>query len=870
MMKKNKEQFEKERSAYKVLSEDILVFVEKMYKLTPQRPKPEYKIKWEMIMKMEWDDWEIGKELVNAEWFGDYDPETHSYTWYDFQKGKHITWQQTLFLLSACKGATGKAKPRVSVASGHGCHAKGQGIMMYDGTIKNVEDIVVGDKIMGNDGTERIVLQLVRGREQMYRIKYHSGEYYDVNENHILALTASQTHAKQKFGDFTEISVKDYLKWSKRKQRTNVGYKAHFDFEHKELPIDPYLLGVWLGDGSTDNGIISNPDKEIHDDLLNRFPGKIISKDGDCDRIRIDGLTKLLRENNILGHKHIPHIYKTASREQRLELLAGLLDSDGTYTKKSGYEIIQKQKELADDIVFIARSLGFNATIHPKIGEIKSINFKGNYYRVHIGINLLGIPCRVLRKQAQHIENAKRKRVALGFNIEKLGVDDYYGFTISGNSLYCLEDFTVTHNCGKSSGVAILLIWFLFGRMNAQIAATAPTAVQMNDVLWKELSLWIGKLPEAVRTKFEWAKNYIRVTERPNSWFARAATSTKENPEALAGVHSDHVMAIADEASGIDDQIYHTMEGALTSGNILVVLISNPTRNIGYFYDTHHKHKNKWQTLQFSSIESPIVDPTYEEDQADLHGRDSEQYGIRVLGQFPKEDAMDLEGFLPLLSDRNIQTIPDEVDMFFPPNSILGVDPSGEGDDKAVIYIRDTLKAKKLYSQAISNDSILTEKIITLIDHYNLDPANVVIDAFGIGTNLAGKIAEATKGKYIVTSVNVGEQCDYETEKELYENKRAYMFYEGLRKWMIAGGCIVEDKESVDETKTIKYKRNLRGKIQIMGKVAMKKKYGHSSPNAADALALTFLRDIHTINMAEKLLQQQMEDKLDFNPFEAL
>ena len=96
------------------------------------------------------------------------------------------------------------------------------------------------------------------------------------------------------------------------------------------------------------------------------------------------------------------------------------------------------------------------------------------------------------------------------------------------------------------------------------------------------------------------------------------------------------------------------------------------------------------------------------------------------------------------------------------------------------------------------------------------------------------------------------------------------MFYEGLRKWMIAGGCIVEDKESVDETKTIKYKRNLRGKIQIMGKVAMKKKYGHSSPNAADALALTFLRDIHTINMAEKLLQQQMEDKLDFNPFEAL
>lgn len=545
-MTKNQIEFKKQRDLYLKMADSSLFFVEKMFKLTPQPPKPEYKIKYDLILKMKGEDWEVGKSMIKADWFGDYNENTHSYSWYDFQKGKHITWQQTMFLLSAEKGLKGDAMDRVSVASGHGC--------------------------------------------------------------------------------------------------------------------------------------------------------------------------------------------------------------------------------------------------------------------------------------------------------------------------------------GKSSSVALLTLWFLFGRLDAQIACTAPNATQMNDVLWKELSIWIGRLPEAIRSAFEWNKDYIRMTERPNSWFARAKTSTKENPEALAGVHADWVMMIADEASGVEDQIYHTMEGALTSGKKLVVLISNPTRNQGYFYDSHHKHKERWQKLQFSSIESPIVDEKYEQEQADLHSRGSEQYGIRVLGAFPKEDAMDLEGFLPLVADRDINVIPDETDMLFRGNSILGVDPSGEGDDKTVMVLRDSLKAKIVYEESISNDSSIAEKIISFIDYYDLDPANVVVDSFGIGTNIASKVAQATKGRYIITSVNVGEQCDYDDEKELYENKRAFMFYAGLRNAMRTGLVLVENRMLTEETKTLRYKRNIRGKIQIMGKVQMKKKYGFASPNSADALGLTFLRTIKGTNREQEFMRKAIEerDNIDFNPFEAL
>ena len=226
MKKKTKEQFERERQEYLKLSNSSLYFVKQMFKLTPQQPKPEYQIKYDLIMNMEGEEWEQGKDLITADWFGDYDEESRSYEWFDFIKGKHITWQQTLFLMCAEKAIQGKAKARVSVASGHGCHAKGTEIMMSDGTTKRVEDIVVGDKLMGDDGTPRNVLQLVRGREQMYRVIHKDKTYYDVNENHILALECSNKICPDRAKRFYETSVKYYLQGSSY-FKTNVwGYRA--------------------------------------------------------------------------------------------------------------------------------------------------------------------------------------------------------------------------------------------------------------------------------------------------------------------------------------------------------------------------------------------------------------------------------------------------------------------------------------------------------------------------------------------------------------------------------------------------------------------------------------------------------------------
>lgn len=425
------------------------------------------------------------------------------------------------------------------------------------------------------------------------------------------------------------------------------------------------------------------------------------------------------------------------------------------------------------------------------------------------------------------------------------------------------------HGIGKSMVLSILILWFLFVHPDAQVACTSPGKEQMYDVLWKELKKWIDKMVSQIGRLYEWETSHVRMKEAPNVWFARAKTASKENTEALAGVHADWVLIAVDEASGVEEAIFETMEGSLTSGNILVFLISNGTRANGYFFDTHHKDAERWQNYSFSSLDSPRVDMRYVDSIIAKYGADSAQYAIRVLGQFPKEDVMDDGGYVPLLTEAQINMQPDFGDLTkFSSLSVMGVDPAGEGDDKTSWVIRDSFKAKKIHEELKSTAKSIAERTITLMDLYGVRPENVVVDSFGVGADVGKEIAVATKGQYNVTTVNVGEMCDREIDQELYINKRAEIYYKA-KQWFRAGGEIVENENMKEELMGIKYKRAINGKIQMMSKVDMKKKYGLRSPNDADALSLTFIRDIPKVSRAEQDRAEQAYEE-DFDPFSVI
>jgi len=161
------------------------------------------------------------------------------------------------------------------------------------------------------------------------------------------------------------------------------------------------------------------------------------------------------------------------------------------------------------------------------------------------------------------------------------------------------------HGVGKSAWLAWLVLWWLLTRFPARVAATAPTAHQLADVLWGEIAKWHRRLPAPLRAQLALRSDRLEVKAAPQISFAAARTARQEQPEAFQGFHCEHMLFIADEASGIDDAIFEVGAGAMSTPGAKTVLAGNPTRNSGYFFDAFHRMRGRWWTAKVGSQEVP-------------------------------------------------------------------------------------------------------------------------------------------------------------------------------------------------------------------------------------------------------------------------
>jgi len=396
-----------------------------------------------------------------------------------------------------------------------GCFAKDTQVMLYSGKYKAVQDITLDDTIMGDDSTPRKVLKLFQGTQNMYKIKPNLDGYqeYTVNEDHIMLFETrafprydwyksrntwrvtwydipskqrKQTsfkptdltedairEAEQEALEFiknlddtpkiVEMDIKQYLKLRGWQRKQYACYTTGVDFSEEKVELDPYFLGMWLGDGTSSNTQITSIDSPIIEyvgGMAEKYDCHV-SKNGEAYTIarnidvghgKTNPIRELLRVYNVFNNKHIPDAYKYNSRDVRLKVLAGLIDTDGHYdTSNHSYEITQKNKVLADDIIYLARSLGFYASINKCMkgcmykGEMRN----GTYYRCYInGTNLYEIPVLLDRKKARR-EKTKNFKTFLPV-VESLGKGDYYGFMLDGNHRFVGAGFNVLRNSGKS------------------------------------------------------------------------------------------------------------------------------------------------------------------------------------------------------------------------------------------------------------------------------------------------------------------------------------------------------------------------------------------------------------------------------------
>ena len=436
-----------------------------------------------------------------------------------FHKLDKITsgWQPSDLVIIAARPGMGK------------CLGKGTKVLMFDGSLKNVEDISENELLMGDDSNPRKVLSIARGREKMYWIHQNKAMSYRVNESHILSLKRSRNEGNHKQGDVLNITVKDYLEKSDKFKSNYKGYKVAVEFDSKELPLEPYYLGLWLGDGHSYSQRITNIDDEIIDylnDYATRLQSELVvyEQENRTNNYSIVNRNKFVSEEfrtciqselrtlNLIQNKHIPNNYLINSSENRLKLLAGIIDSDGYYTSQFNcFEIVQKDEKLLIQIKFLCDSLGYRTSVRKKKTSIKSTGFEGEAFRLRIFGNLNEIPTKVKRKKARDWKSKVDWKVT-GINVEFDKVDDYYGFEIDGNRLFLLEDCTVTHNTAFVLSMA-RNIAIDFGHPVALFSLEMSSVQLITRLISSETGLSSEKLRTGKLEKHEWEQLSSKVKD---------------------------------------------------------------------------------------------------------------------------------------------------------------------------------------------------------------------------------------------------------------------------------------------------------------------------------------------------------------------
>lgn len=395
------------------------------------------------------------------------------------------------------------------------------------------------------------------------------------------------------------------------------------------------------------------------------------------------------------------------------------------------------------------------------------------------------------------------------------------------------------HGVGKSAFASWVCWCAILTEDCTKVVITAPSGPQLWDALFAEIKLWGNKLPEALRECYDFKTDRIEHKAAPESIFISARTSRAENPEALQGVHAEsgRVILIADEASGVPEAVFEAAAGSMSGSNCTTILLGNPTRSQGFFYDTHTRLAYMWRTRRVNCMDSRRVDPDFVEDMRARYGEDSNAFRVRVLGEFPRSDDNTLISIelVEAAFVRDIALDPVWV-------GIWGLDVARFGDDETALC--------KRYGKVVPDKPLIwsrldTMQIVGRIKHeyditpVNLRPLEINVDVIGIG---AGVVDRGREIGLPMRGINVSEAPSF---SDGYMKLRDELWDKGKR-WLSARDCKLPNDPRFLELTLPKYDFNSNGKMKVEGKDDMKKRTRAKSPNVADAFNLTHASDAIT------------------------
>lgn len=357
-----------------------------------------------------------------------------------------------------------------------------------------MRDIHQGDEVFGSDGRPvRVMVESEIFNKPMYLVTFEDGSEVKASADHIWTVKTKNTvrtmrrplqspdrwginHEARENGGWIDRTTEELSADYKRERHDGKGTEYNYrvpmneaiQYTEKDLPVDPYTLGVWLGDGTRRNtditcsdadidDMISNLEKEGHHCAIHRFKERSpkitvdVTPNGKPNPFRDN-----LREIGVFNCKHIPDLYLQGSIEQRLALLQGLMDTDGTCSKAGQCEFVQKSEELSMQFLELIRSLGIKACIQKKEARCNGKD-AGPVYRITFFTDK-SFPCFRLQRKKDRLKDRLADRMKAKSIIKIERIDTVPSKCIAVDSpdhlFLCGRGFTTTHNTTLIAGLA--------------------------------------------------------------------------------------------------------------------------------------------------------------------------------------------------------------------------------------------------------------------------------------------------------------------------------------------------------------------------------------------------------------------------------
>lgn len=715
-------------------------------------------------------------------------------------------------------------------------------------------DLQVGDKVFAEDGSVTTIINTYdNGFKDIYKVTFDDGSSTLVGGEHLWKVKGQRERARQGGGSWIVISTDEIIKrgvrvsngkWQQRQFEIPIHGAAQFP--EKDLPIDPYLLGIWLGDGSRGAPSYCKPYKEIEIEINKRGYSTNRAKDGKQVHIS-NSLRKFEQLECFYTYSHtrfVPDIYKFGSVEQRKDLICGLLDSDGCVGKENNHvEYATTSKQLAEDVVWLVRSLGGKAFIKDAIkkpfyydDEDNKITGKDCYrVSVRLPFNPFKLPHKAERWKPAYSPEQLRYFKRYIDNIELVSNEDSMCIEVAHPShCYLANDFIVTHNTALLAWIA----WnFLLTREHPLIAATSISADSLADNLWTEMARWLNKSPMLQKT-FTWQKTKIFANDAPETWYMTARSYAKTSDpnrqgDALAGLHAKNILFLLDESGGMHESILASAEAALSTceeGHI--VQAGNPTHLEGALYRACSTNRKLWEVVEISSDpddpnRSNLVSKEWARQQIELYGKDNPYVLVNVFGQFPPASLNALIGYEEVQEAMNRDYKPGS---FSGHAKILGVDVARFGDDSSIIFPRQGLQAFIPFQYRNLDGTQGAAQVARKWQDWEAD-AVFIDDTGGFG---ASWIDNLKRLGFAPIGVHFAEKAT----NPKFANKRSEMMFNCVE-WIKSGGALPKIPELTAALTQTTYSFNNQGAMLIEPKEIIKQKLGYS-PDHLDALMLSF------------------------------